>query len=504
MIGWLGDFLRFWWGLLYWNARKTHYRLRRGRVRCPCQNPSDSGRARETGCDAVQHWHEPRRFRRVCPLLIDTPDGLRCSVDFADVRPFWGRALASYAGAAAALYVAGVIVTFVVLRVVGYPVSPLTIAWPPRWPQLRLARSEYFVAKAQRALDANRVNEAMLSLDIAYQNNPRNYAVGLQLARLLSVAQPEPSNQLFTILMRDHADQRAVTAEAWFKALIGHGDFPRIAKLAAERLAADEAQRPAWTNALLIATRLSGDNQPLLDLVNAKTGTLPPDYLNIIKTELEVRKGATAEIVLTLAKPLPDSAAPFACYYQIQRLTSLGQAEAALTILDGYLRASRVGAVEAFQLRLEILATLGRTDLLRERLEGGRVSSREVELISAHLVRHPDAVVLAALWSSLGRSELPADTRSYGAYLSLFAACGAAGDWDKLQVAANKLKELTASRFDALGLVETFFRRGAGGARIENILPAMPGLPLETTYALCDRYYRAAAPAIRVPAASRP
>ena len=85
MIGWLGDFLRFWWGLLYWNTRKGLFRLNRDQASCPCQNPSDSGRARETGCDAAHYWHQPARFRRVCPLLVETPDGLRCSVDTRDV-----------------------------------------------------------------------------------------------------------------------------------------------------------------------------------------------------------------------------------------------------------------------------------------------------------------------------------------------------------------------------------------------------------------------------------
>lgn len=29
VIGWLGDFFRLWWALLYWNIRKRHSRLRR-------------------------------------------------------------------------------------------------------------------------------------------------------------------------------------------------------------------------------------------------------------------------------------------------------------------------------------------------------------------------------------------------------------------------------------------------------------------------------------------
>lgn len=42
-MGWFVDTLRLFWGLIYWNLRKTWFRLRRGRTPCPCQSSSDSG-----------------------------------------------------------------------------------------------------------------------------------------------------------------------------------------------------------------------------------------------------------------------------------------------------------------------------------------------------------------------------------------------------------------------------------------------------------------------------
>jgi len=48
---WVADFGRFWWALASLNLRKTLSRARGGRP--PCQNPSDSGRAWETGCDGT-------------------------------------------------------------------------------------------------------------------------------------------------------------------------------------------------------------------------------------------------------------------------------------------------------------------------------------------------------------------------------------------------------------------------------------------------------------------
>lgn len=498
VIGWLGDFIRFWWGLIYWNARKSYFHLRRERARCPCQNPSDSGRARETGCDAALFWHTPPRFRRVCPLLVETPAGLRCSVDTREVRPFWRRAAAYYLGATAGLYLAGVLGGFVLLRAIGFPLSPLTLAWPPRWPELRTARSEYFVAKAQRALNANRVNEAILSLDVAFRNNPRNYDVGLQLAQLISLGQPELADQLFALLMRDHPAKRTVTAEAWLRFLLVHGRFARIAELAAARLVDDPAQRPAWLHALFFITRQTGDDRPLRDLAAAHPGRLEPIYVALINSELLIRHGRGVELLAGLTKELPAEAGSYAPYFQVSRLIALGRPAEAVATLERYKAGQRIAEADEFRLRLEILAAAGRQDLLRARLEQGGINARELELVCTHLVRHPDNGALAALAQCLERSKLPADAQTFGAYTAFFVACGVAGDWDRLHAAASRLKEISGSRLVRLEAVEAFFKREAGSSRIEGVLPTLPTLSLEMIYALYDRYNKLPPPAVSV------
>lgn len=120
VISWLGDFVRFWWALPYWNLRKTLFRLRgRDPVDCPCQHPSDSGLAYQTRCEAAATWNRAARVRCVCPLLVGTPEGLRCSIAAANVRPFWGRACAFAAGAFVALYLGGVLLAFLGLKGIG-------------------------------------------------------------------------------------------------------------------------------------------------------------------------------------------------------------------------------------------------------------------------------------------------------------------------------------------------------------------------------------------------
>jgi hypothetical protein len=418
------------------------------------------------------------------------PDGPRCSVDTRDVRPFWLRAAAYYSGAAAALYVAGVLGIFVLLRLVGYPLSPLTLAWPPRWHELRLARSEYFAAKAQRALTANRVNEAILSLDIAFRDNPRNYDAGLRLAQLVSLGQPEFADRVFAMLMRDHAAQRAVTAQAWLRCLLVHGRLARAAELASSRVLDDPPQRPAWLHVLFFATRHTGDDQPLRDLVGRSASRLQPIDVALINSELLIRQGQGPKLLPGLMTVLPPDAGLYGPYYQVSRLNTLGYQAEALAMLDRYSAAKRLPEADEFELRLDILGALGRGDLLRARLEQGGVNARELEIVSAHLVRHPDPSVLAALARSLQRSKLPADGQAYAAYTAYYVACGALGDWDQVHVVTDLLKDVSGSRLVGLGAVEAFFKDGSRSRRIESILPMLPALPLDMIYTLFDRYDR--------------
>jgi hypothetical protein len=233
VVGWLADFFRLAWGLLYWNARKTQFRLSRGRMRCPCQSPSDSGRALETNCGACMQRAKPARFKRVCPLLTETPHGLRCAANTADVRPFWNLTGLYYGGTLAAIYLAGVIGVFGFLRIVGYPISIVHVARPGLWHRVPQARGWFFVERANRAFAAGKTSEGLLFLVNAFEFDPRNYAVGLTLARHYQLLQPTTSDQFYDRLMREFPGQRDTTSQDWYRALIARGDFVQAATLAA-------------------------------------------------------------------------------------------------------------------------------------------------------------------------------------------------------------------------------------------------------------------------------
>jgi hypothetical protein len=482
---WGADFGRFWWTLAALNLRKSISRARRGRA--PCQNPSDSGRAWETGCDAVANWNDPARFRRVCPLLRRLPDGAwRCSVDSGQVRPFWGRAAGYWGGAGAAAYLGATLAVFLFLRTVGYPVHYGSIAWPPAWHQVREARGRYFFAKAEQALRENRPVPALMWLAQSYELDPANYSAGRVLAQLWEAGGIDYSNRLYRRLMRDHPEERTATAQAWFTALLVHGDFPTIETLARDQLAADPPHATAWLNALLFASRRTGGQAALSEA--SKDPALPPYFRQICAWELRLRTASREDKRRILTEPLHTSAvAPYVVYYRIERLLDAGLADEALLQLNQF--RGGLSARDRVSLELEAYWALGWRNFLfgeTDQLLAGPPSAPLVEVLSAHLIRHPDPALLAKVCTAVTQRPLPLDGEAAGAYASLFCAAGAAGDWVRLGLLASEIQRVTASRCPALATVEAYFRGDFRVNPVERYLPALSILPIEVDYALFD------------------
>ena len=485
--GWMGDTARFAWALVALNLRKTVFRLRRGRGRCPCQDPSDSGRAYETGCDAVTHWHSPARFRRVCPLLRQGSDGAwRCSVDTAGVRPFWGRAAGYGAGAAVAAYLAATLAIFGFLRVVGYPVRYESVAWPRAWHEIREARGRYFFTKAEAALRGNRPGPALMWLAQSYELDPANYSAGRILAQIWEAGGPEYSNRLYRRLMHDHPEERSATAQAWFAALLAHGDFAAIESLSGEQLGVDPAHATAWLNAFLFANRRTGHLAILEE--TAANALLPLSFRQICGWEIALRAGGREEARQLLAQPLPNAeATPYLVYYRTERLLDAGFPGEALSELNRY--RDRMTARDQTSLALDIYQALGWQAFLCDqvdRLLADSPGAPLVELLSAHLIRHPDRVLLAKVCVAVDRRPLPADGQENAAYLSLFCAAGAAGDWGQMDRIAARLQPTAGPRYPALSGMEMYFRTYYRSNPLEQYLAILPALPIEVDYALFD------------------
>ncbi len=487
MLGWLADFFRLAWGLVYWNTRKAWFQWRRGRAKCPCQNPSDSGRALETGCEACVNWDKPRRFQRVCPLLVETKDGLRCAANTADVRPFWGRLFGYYGGALLTIYLAGAITVFAVLRAIGYPISVVHVVWPGLWYRVPQARGWFFAQKSQKAFAAGRTAEGLLYLSNAYQFDPGSYQIALALAKNLQVGRPRESDVLFERVLHEHPAQRDATAAEWFRALLARGDFPKIATLAHGETLADIAHAHVWVRALLFATRQLGDDTQLRELHADRSPAAAP-WRQLLDIELLLRAGRPREARAALDRPWPASASPFTVYYRVSTLTALGDTYAALDTLEA--NRARLGGGDYTLLRLDALAAAGARRPLAERIDevlAQKLTPASTMVLCTHLVHHPDPAVFARLVDKAQQEKLPLDSSTAGAWFTLLCTAGAVGDLPRLHALVITLKLTANSPFVALNAVESFFRGETGAEKITTFLPLIP-LPLEINYALIERF----------------
>ena len=501
MIGWLADFFRLAWGLFYWNARKSLFRLQGARGRHPCQNSSDSGRALETQCDACIQWAKPIRFARVCPLLVSTPRGLRCSAHAADVRPFWDRTARYYGTILLAIYLAGALGIFVFLRSVGYPVNFLHLAWPGLWYRVPQVRSAYFFEQGNAAFTAGRLREGLLYFDTAYTFDPSNYLAGLALARNYQTTHTFISDEVYTRLYHEHPRQRAATAQDWFRALLARGDFTKVAELAAREVIADPTHASPWMRALLFATRQTGDITPLTALLDQQSPAITP-WRQLIATELLARSPDTTAYRQSLRTPWPLDAPAFARFYQIDALSGVGDHFNALDQLgrqvgrldDDTTLALRLAAYARSQSQARL--TFEFKDLLTRPL-----TPSVTKVLAAHLIRHPDPALFSLLHEKFERANLPLTTENAGTHFSILCVAGVHQDRARLRALILHLKDRASVSFLRLNLVEEFFNNESSAKRISTFLPILP-VPLEVTYALLERYpspARPAAPPFRQP-----
>jgi len=487
VTGWFADFFRLAGGLLYWNTRKSWFRLRRDRVRCPCQSPSDSGRAFETQCEASIHWASAARFRRVCPLLVQTPQGWRCSVNTADVRPFWGQALRYYGGAVAAVYLACVITVFVFLRAVGYPVSVVHVGWPPSWHRVGQARGWFFMEKASRAFAANRPSEAILYLANAYEFDPANYTAGLMLAKALQAGQPVTSNQLYARLLHEHPAQHAETAQEWFRALLARGDFDTVTALARDEVLAAGTHASVWMRALVFATRQT-HHDAILGGLGDSTAPGAKAWRPLVEAELLFLDGRTNDGRAVVEHADWSAVPAYGLFYRVSQLLELGDAFAALDLLQR--NRSQLDDEARVTLELNAYAREGARrpyQQIVDQLLAPKLSQPVIKILAAQLIAYPDAATLGQVCDRFRAEKLPFTTENAGSYFSLLCAAGANGDWIHFGGLRNAISSSAPSSDALLAAVEEFFRGRSSASRITSLLPALP-LPLEVNYALITRY----------------
>jgi hypothetical protein len=438
----------------------------------------------ETACEASLTWHRQTRFQRVCPLLKHSASGdLRCSVDTSDVRPFWSRALFIYGGALLAAYLAVTLGYFALQRVIGVPVGYVTIVYPPHWPRLDLARSQYFIQRADRALVAGQIGDAEKSLTVAYSLHPANYAAGLKLALLYQHSQPTLSDGIYARLLHEHPLLRAGTATSWYQALLIRGDIATIVPLTITALTVDSAHEAAWTNALLFALR----HAPIEKLEKlVASPELPAGPREILALEISARREQPNNARQALLSVSVRS--PYFDYYRLSRLISLGFASDARTLLRS---TPGLSVRDYAALSLESMAALGWQSVLDGEIDRLLVSApgpAVCEILAVHLIRHPDRERLARLLANVSTHPLPANDAGHSASMAILAAAGVNKDAALFKESASIVEKIAGGRFRARASIEAFFLQPARGARIETILPALQPLSAELNYALLERF----------------
>jgi hypothetical protein len=496
MFGRLGDLGRLSWGLLYWNSRKSFFRMRGASGQPPCQHPSDSGRAGETGCEALRGWRDPAAFRRMCPLLTTAPNGRRvCSVAAADVRPFWGRAIAAYSALAAFLALAAVLGVFVSYRLIGYKVSLSTVAWPPHWHRIEQARADYFY---QMALDAYRkgdVRKSFLALNEVYALDPGNEAAGRLLADFTQIPNPEYSDLIYSRLIRGGGAGAEAAAQAWFRALLSRGDFKRMRQLSSAMLKAGGPEVPAWTQGLTFASEMAGENGDI-DALLAGPAPVPAEARSILSLSRSIRTGSPGTKAATIEVFLIGATTSFEVYYALNKLIDLGRASEVIAFLNGQ-GAALLGSYERESLKLDAYSALGWVDL--EKAEIGLIlgpgpRTAPVTLVAAHLIRRPGRETAEDFFGILASKPLPETAENAGVHMALLCVAGVNGLPAEMGREGDVLSRIVAGPFSAWTRMRDFFQGTGAKADPSVFLPALAELPLEAVYAIVGRYHPAAAP----------
>lgn len=489
MTGWLTDLFRLGWGAFYWNTRKTWHTVRGRRGRCPCQVASDSGRAGETGCEAIVGYRSPGRFRVVCPLLAQRRDGTwACSVDTDEVRAFWGRSLLAVGGSTLGVMLILVLTAFFALRGIGYEVSFRQVAWPPAWREFRSVQARFYLDRARADHIAGRTAEALLSLSNAYELDPSDYAAGILLAQLWQSGQPLLSDNVYTKLFASHPDQREQTAQSWFRALLARGDFIAIERLAGERLLnGGPSPSPAWIQAFLFATRQNNSPEPIERLL--AESELSASLRPLLQIEQNLYAQTAAQRVDTLHSAAARSLDSFSTLHLLRRLLEENRPDLVLPLAAS--PGSALGDREKARLQLDALVMLGRVEdrsrLVRQLLTQP-THPAICELLSSHLIAFPSLELTRAFAEKLTRDPIPAGDAVYPQLLAFFSACGVQRDPTLLSSAANLIESALGRPFRALSAVQRAFLSTLPPARLEYFLPVLQPLPLEVSYALYDHF----------------
>lgn len=484
-----GDAFRLPVALVVWNFRKSSHRRRGGHGHCPCQHPSDSGRAFATHCEAALHWNQAARFRVVCPLLKPGPSGYLCSVDTRDVRPFWGRALAIYASALLIAGLGAATTGYVALQQLGnHEVTWLDVAWPPHWGNIARARARAFCARAIAAIAAHDYARARLSLESAVVIDPQNYEAAMLLAMLQSLSTtPGVADSAFQWLINQHPTQAVRSAITYHDMLLASGRPAQLASFATWMARHDPASKAFWVRALLVSLHATGQAAAFAKANAAELAQLDPPARALIATEILAQQNQAFTARLALQRPVDAGGSPVYGLLQIEQLLRLADVPAAVNIKNSLAPALDPFLILALQFWFERQAN--NTAAARAsfaRLVEQELSMDKVDWLMAMLVRAPDQECFARLDEKLRARRPDGPVAALGGGMwTLALVCGerpAADYW------AEFLRSHTLIVVPPAGDIDFHSLTLASVRSVPALLSILP-LPRETGYALYSRVH---------------
>lgn len=436
--GWSADALRFVHAAFYWNARKWLFRRRGATGRCPCQNPSDEPKLGPVRCDVVLLWDQPGRFRPLCPLLVQTSEGWRCSVAASDVRPFWGRAFGFGLAGFALAYLVATLGLFAFFRWGNdLPVRMVDLAWPGHWHRVRLAQSQRLFAHAIGAFQRGRLHEAFLALSSARERNPGNYEASVLIGQVtMFQGSYSFADGVFEQLRREQPAHAFRTSVVYHDTLLMLQRYEQLAAHALARAGDDPGHAALWVQSLLFALR-TGDFAPRFAAEHrAAIDALSPHAQLLIAAETELAGGFGAAALARLSRPFSGPLNPSYMEVQVERVATLGAVDTAQALLDAYgpLLGEFRHALAQFRLDLRRGDESGAAATFRHVLAVAS-TSEQWNFVVAALVDQPHPLFYSRLSAHLqSRPELAAQADGASLWLAglLSGAVEEARTWQQL------------------------------------------------------------------------
>lgn len=336
---------------------------------------------------------------------------------------------------------------------------------------------------------AGNVNEAVLSLSIAYERDPQNIAAGKLLAQLWQTTQPSLSDRIFSDLFHRHSTHRREIAELWCGALLRRGNFPQICRLATEVIVDSETASMSWSVTLLEASRLDGHSTWRKLDPEAKR-RLHRHIQSLMRIELQAEELWNQDRAkFSRSFPTPSPITSLVTYQIASFLLAKGQAAEALAFLDR--TDASLDIRTRTSLRLDAFAVLGWTTLRQQEIDSVLSMSparQGMETIASHLIRYPDVALSEQLFRKSDSSVLPQDSNETLALTAtLYCLAGVVKNVDRMAQLRKLIETAAGGSYQSLNLLDDYFLGRAADQRLGSYLPFLPHVPNEVAWALFRR-----------------